>query len=863
MGVFINVLPLRIDVGDRSVHDSVLQTHADLETLLGHERASLALAQRCSGVPAGTPLFSAILNYRHNSTPSDESQGHIDINILEVKERTNYPFVIIQLPGVTLKPEDMNNDIVKFDLDLALWESSGEIVGGLSYSTALFDHSTIERHVGYLQTMLQVMVNNASQSIGAVDILSSSERELLLQTWNATSMPYPDHLCIHQIFENQVEQSSDAIALVYEDQSLTYTELNTRANRLALQLRKSGIKHGDFIATLLKRSFELITAQIAILKVGAIYVPIDPKAPEDRQAFIINDCSAKLLITDEHTQVSSIFQVPLLRLDVNCLSEMEVTDTTTSDGITQGVTCQTSSCLDTAYAMYTSGSTGLPKGVLVPHRAIARLAINNGYANIGAHDRVAFAANPAFDASTFEIWAPLLNGGRVVIIDADTFTDCYRLREALDHHQITTLFLTTVLFNQFVTSIGPALAKLRYLLCGGEQENLESFSTLMKHGGPENLIHCYGPTETTTFATTYKVAKIADQQDRLPIGRPISNTTIYVLDQHRRPVPLGCEGELYIGGTGVANGYLNRSILTGERFIPDPFSKQADARMYRTGDLVRYLDDGNLVFVSRNDDQVKIRGFRIELGEIEARLLEHPLVREAVVIAVGTDSDKRLVAYVVTDTADHLPQLMRDHLATVLPEYMIPAAFVQMDALPLTPNGKLDKRALPEPERDAFASQGYEAPQGEIETSLATIWADLLKIERVSRHDDFFMLGGHSLLAVRLMNRISTLGVNLQLFTLFASPTLSELANVISSKFVEENNTVEAIAPISRDEVLPLSFAQQRLWFLAQMEGVSDAYHIAIAIRLEGSLNRDAWQSALNTIFARHESLRSTFVNIE
>ncbi|KAF9368753.1 hypothetical protein BGX21_006364, partial [Mortierella sp. AD011] len=257
--------------------------------------------------------------------------------------------------------------------------------------------------------------------------------------------------------------------------------------------------------------------------------------------------------------------------------------------------------------MYTSGSTGIPKGVLVPHQAISRLVINNGYAKIGTHDRVAFAANPAFDASTFEVWAPLLNGGSVVVIDTDTFTDSHRLRDALDRYQITTLFLTTALFNQFVASIGSALAKLTYLLCGGEQENLESFSMLMKHGGPDNLIHCYGPTEVTTFATTYNVTKILNQQDRLPIGRPISNTTTYVLDQYRRPVPIGCEGELYIGGAGVANGYLNQSALTAERFFSNPFTKQPDARMYKTGDLVRYLPDGNLIFVSRNDHQVKIR----------------------------------------------------------------------------------------------------------------------------------------------------------------------------------------------------------------------------------------------------------------
>ncbi|KAF9084436.1 hypothetical protein BGX27_003809, partial [Mortierella sp. AM989] len=763
-----------------------------------------------------------------------------------------------QLPGLTLKPVEMNYDIVKFDLDLALSETNGEIVGGLSYSTALFDRPTIERHVGYLQTMLQKMLNDVTQSITTVDILSSFENELLLQTWNATNMPYPDHLCIHQIFEIQVAQSPDAIAVVYEDQTLTYRELNARANHLTLQLCESGVRHGDLIATLFKRSFELVSTQLAILKIGAAYVPIDPKAPVDRQAFIINDCAAVLLITDEYMQVPTTIQTPLIRLAANYGGEMNMTYEAV-----QNTSYWTCSSLDTAYVMYTSGSTGIPKGVLVPHRAIARLVINNGYTNIGPHDRVAFAANPAFDASTFEVWAPLLNGGRAVIIDADTFTDSHRLEMALDRHQVTALFLTPVLFNQFVVSIGPALAKLRYLICGGDQASLESFTTLLKYGGPEHLINGYGPTETTTFATTYEVTGINDQQDRLPIGRPISNTTVYVLDQYCKPVPLGSEGELYIGGNGVANGYLNRPTLTAERFIPDPFSKQADARMYRTGDLVRFLPDGNLVFVSRNDGQVKIRGFRIELGEIEARIVEHPLVRETIVVAVGADSDKRLIAYVVADDVVQLAQLIRDHLAHALPEYMIPTAFVRLDVLPLTPNGKIDRHALPEPERDDFASQGYEAPQGEMEKVLATIWADILKIEKIGRHDNFFMLGGHSLLAMRLMNRISSLGMRLQLSALFTSQTLSELASILATQFVQENQYFDPITPASRDGVLPLSFSQQRLWLLSQMEGTNDTYHMPMAFRLQGTLDRDAWKRALDTMFSRHESLRSTFVNVE
>ncbi|KAF9103021.1 hypothetical protein BGX27_010776, partial [Mortierella sp. AM989] len=478
MGPFINTLPFRIDLQEASVEEALLQTQSGLTALLEHQHASLTVAQRCSKIPVGTPLFNAVLNYRRSSAPASTTRSIDGMQVISEQERTNYSFVM---------------SVDDFGTDLCLTCQVRTSVDAM-------------RVCGYMEQALYSLADaldhTPSMPARELEILPIEERDLLLQTWNTTSMPYPDHLCIHQMFESQVVQSPHAIALVYEDRTLTYHELNVRANHLALQLYESGIKHGDFIAILLKRSFELVVTQLAILKVGAAYVPIDPKAPKDRQIFIVHDCAAKLLITDEQMQVPATIQTPLLRVAFNCAEEVNMTST--SHGGNENALYCAHSSLDTAYAMYTSGSTGIPKGVLVPHRAIARLTINNGYTNIGPHDRVAFAANPAFDASTFEVWAPLLNGGRVVIIDADTFTDSHRLGKALDHHQVTTLFLTTVLFNQFVVSIGPVLTKLKYLLCGGEQESLESFSTLLKYGGPEHLIHCYGPTETTTFATTYE-----------------------------------------------------------------------------------------------------------------------------------------------------------------------------------------------------------------------------------------------------------------------------------------------------------------------------------------------------------------------
>ncbi|KAF9930846.1 hypothetical protein BGZ67_005586, partial [Mortierella alpina] len=413
---------------------------------------------------------------------------------------------------------------------------------------------------------------------------------------------------------------------------------------------------------------------------------------------------------------------------------------------------------------------------MVLHQGIARLVINNGYAHIGPGDRVAFAANPAFDASTFEVWAPLLNGGCIVVIDSDTSAHPKRLEDALERHRINTLWLTMTLFNQYVYSIGPALAKLKYLLCGGEQGNQETFAALLKHGGPQHLINGYGPTEATTFATTYNASRMVNQPDRLPIGRPIGSTYVYVLDKHGNLAPLGAIGELHIAGAGVAAGYLNRPDLTTEKFLPNPFSKTQGAYMYKSGDLVRYLPDGNLVFMGRNDDQVKIRGFRIELGEIEARLVEHSLVQESVVLALGEGSEKRLVAYVVAEPAECLAHTLRSHIEERLPTYMIPAAFVRLDAIPVTANGKVDRRALPEPQEDAFARQEYEAPRGETEEAIAVIWSELLGVTQISRHDSFFALGGHSLLVVKMLDRLHRLDLTVSVRVLFESPTLSVLA---------------------------------------------------------------------------------------
>ncbi|MCK1735789.1 amino acid adenylation domain-containing protein, partial [Bradyrhizobium sp. 138] len=835
MGLFINTLPVRLALDETGVAASVRSTHAQLSELLAHEHASLALAQRCSGVAAPAPLFSALLNYRHNRPAATPGSGTDDVlsgvEWLGEEERTNYP--------LTLSVEDF-----------------GEALG---LTAQVAEPISADRICGYMQQTLAQLAAALERApntpVRELDILPADERTYLLEELNRTAAPYPVEQCIHELFEAQVRQAPNAVAVVCQDQRVSYGELNARANRLAHHLIALGVRPGDSIATVLDRSVALVVAQLAILKTGGVYVPIDRALPSARQEWLMADCAARLVLSEIDGDDLVEAAIPVLAIEPLIVG----TGSSSDPGLALSAEAA-------AYIMYTSGSTGLPKGVLVPHHAVNRLVINNGYAKIEAGDRMAWAGNPAFDASTFEVWAPLLNGGCIVIMQA--VTDPGRFARALNQHRVTSLFLTTALFNQHASSIAPTLAQLKYLLCGGERNDLRSFLRLLKEEGPVRLIHCYGPTETTTFATVWNCP--ADFNGAVvPIGRPIANTRVYLLDGHGAPVPFGAVGELYIGGAGVARGYLNRPELTAERFIASPFVD--GDRLYRTGDLGRYLPDGNLEFLGRNDDQVKIRGFRIEPGEIAARLCEHAFVREAVVVAQqDRRGDKHLIAYVVgsdeagsdEDDGGGLAGTLRAHLSAHLPDYMVPSAFVRLEVLPLTVNGKLDRKALAAPADDAYARAAYEAPQGAVETALARIWAELLGLERVGRHDHFFELGGHSLLAVQVSSRLSqAVGVELPLSTLFATPVLADFAASIAEVLSRSGRQdVPAIAAVSRHEPLVLSFAQQRLWFLAQLDEGSTHYHIPLALRLRGVLDRSAWQRSLDRLFARHEALRSVFV---
>jgi amino acid adenylation domain-containing protein len=804
----------------------------ELRPLIGFLLDTHVLRTDLSGDPIMRQLMVSVQQsvasvYSHRATPFDQvvsalkpernqSYSPVVQVMLNWRDRDDQP-QFIGLPGVATEALLAQPKIAKFDLVLTLTDTQSEIHLEIEYCTDLFHEARIEILVGHLRTLLEGVVANSERKVSELPLLSSGERDMLLRTWNVTGRDYPSHQCLHALFEQKVERAPEAVAIVFEDQELTYGELNTRANGVAHRLIDLGVQPSERVGTILARSVDLVVAQLAILKAGATYVPMDPKAPSIRHAWIVEDCAARLLIIDSTTEVSFKPGVPVLRLGANGLDAAEALS------INPG---RWASSLGAAYVMYTSGSTGTPKGVIVPHRAVTNLVVNNEYAIMDADDRVAFAANPSFDASTFEVWGPLLNGGTLVVISEDTVLTPKDFVRTLLRERVNILWLTVGLLNQLVEDLEPVLAQLRILITGGDVLNPRVISRVLSdpRKRPKELLNGYGPTETTTFATTYRIDSLA--HGRIPIGRPISNARTYLLDAYREPVPLGAVGELYIGGAGVAAGYLNRPDLTAERFLVDPFVADPDARMYRTGDLARYLPDGNLVFLGRNDHQVKVRGFRIEPGEVEAVLKTHPTVVDGVVVALGKGSEKRLVAYFVADSDDLDAITLRGHLGAVLPEHMVPAAFVRLDRFPLTANGKVDRRALPPPDDEAYAREAYEKPQGRTETILATIWVEVLGVQSISRRDNFFNLGGHSLLAVKVIGEINkTFKLHLNVPVFFLNPTIAQLATVL------EHN--EHARPETR--VVPLR--QGRSGLPVYLMGARPAeYHIAQLIAGDRSI---------------------------
>lgn len=837
VGLFINTVPLRVRiVPDMTVASWLQQVRNQWSALRDYEHTPLVKIQSWSQVPRGQPLFETVFNYQ-------DPGWDAALRALGGKW-ANRQFGIRSLPNYPLAVDAYGGDALLIKL---------------LYHRNRFDDATITRMLGHLKTLLEAMANDPGQKLADVPLLTESERHQLLVEWNDTDADFPKEKCVHELFEAQAARTPDALAVADDWQQLTYRGLNDRADELARRLRMLGVEPDARVGVAMSRSPEMIVAWLAVLKAGGAFVPLDPAAPQERLAFMLKDAGVAVLLTQKPVDGESQFHGAGIKL--LCVDGPPQASDGSPDEVPSETKIRAPHSRDLAYVIYTSGSTGEPKGVEIEHASLVNLiAWHQRTYRVTLADRATQLAAPVFDASIWEVWPYLTAGASIHIPDEETRITPAKLQAWLVAQRITLTFIPTPLAEVLLDEPWPAGCALRAVLTGGDRLHRPPATNF-----PCALFNHYGPTENAVVTTWTAVPPAIHQIAPPPIGRPLSNAQVYLLDARLQPVPVGVTGELHIGGASLARGYLNRPDLTTEKFIPNPFSNDPRSRLYQTGDLVRWLPDGNIEFLGRRDHQVKVRGNRIELGEIESALARHPAIREAVVVARADDGrEPRLVAYVVpaagqSATANEL----RDFLRQRLPDAMLPAAVVFLPTLPLTTNGKVDRKALPAPEADIGTAAEFVAPRTATEEKLAGIWCEVLGLKRAGIHDNFFELGGHSLLATQVISRVrSALLVELPLHELFAAPTIASLAAKIET--TSRSAVADARNPIVHIERMgeqPLSFAQERLWFLEQLEPGLPVNNIPIALRLEGSLNAAALEQALNEIVRRHATLRTAFRN--
>jgi amino acid adenylation domain-containing protein len=771
----------------------------------------------------------------------------------------NVPSGQIDLPGVTAQMLVDGNGSSQFELTLALEEREEGIQGSLEYNADLFTAETISRLLGHWQTLLEGVVLAPHALISELPLLSEEERRCLLVEWNTTQVALPRQGCLQDLFEQQVQRTPDAIALVDEEQQLTYAQFNRRANQLAHHLRKRGIGPDALVGICLERSLDLVIGVLGVLKAGGAYVPLDPGYPQERLAFMLADARIQVLVTQQR-----LLEILPPHHNVVCLdTDWHLIAQESKDNRSLAITSES-----LLYVLYTSGSTGQPKGVMGTHGStLNRLHWMWTTYPFHPEERCCQKTALSFVDSVWEIFGPLLKGVRTHIIPESIVKDPPSLLHTLATHAVTRIVLVPSLLRALMETadnFNGMLPDLKYCVSSGEALPLDLAQRFL-HAVPHcTLLNLYGSSEVAADVTCYAVRQEHEWRSSIPIGRPIANTQIYLLDRVGNPVPIGVIGEVYIAGIGLARGYSGRADLTGERFVPNPFAEQEGERLYRTGDLARYRSDGAIEYVGRRDQQVKVRGFRIELGEIEAVLQASPAIREAVVLLRGERvADKRLVAYVVGQPGEHLEHReLRRALQRQVPAYMIPSAFVVLEAFPLLPNGKVDRRALKALEvvedEKPDVQQGAGTP---IEELLEALWSEILERQQIRRHDNFFEQGGHSLLATQLVAQVrNRLGVEVPLRALFEAPTVSEFALQVEQALrADAGSELLPMTVVSRSSVLPLSYVQQRLWFLDQLEPGSIAYLHANAFHLEGTVDVCSLEGALQVVIGRHEILRTTF----
>ncbi|MEM8961263.1 MAG: non-ribosomal peptide synthase/polyketide synthase, partial [Acidobacteriota bacterium] len=831
IGFFVNTLVLRLDLSGRPTFRTVLERTRDVAVgAYQHQDLPFEKLVDLLGVPrdaSTTPLVQVLLVLQNAMSAPPALPG------LEVER--------VPVRGIT----------AKYDLSVIVEEIDGGLRGALEYRTSLFEPATAERLLRHWTLLLERIADDPDLSLAASTFAPPADRAHLV-TWGGDAHFPTDGLL--DLVDRLAQRDPDGVAVVDDDGELRRAELVTRARGLARELVARGVAPGEPVVLFATRSVDTVVAMLAIIGAGASYVPLDTAYPEERIAWIVDETRARFALVDEDTHERVPDTVTAL-----VLSELFEGVDTGADGRAEddgaGDWPVPTDADSVAYVMYTSGSTGKPKGVVVTHGNIVARLEDADFADLGPEQVVVHLASPAFDASTLELWGPLLVGARLVVAPPPPLS-LDDIGAMLRDYQVSTVFFTTALFNQVVDSQIDALHDVRQLMAGGEAASPSHFRRIRAALPNTTAINGYGPTENTVFTTCFAL-RPGDEltTTSVPLGGPIRSTTVYVFDDVFELAPIGVPGELCTGGGGVSLGYLERPGLTAERFVPDPFSSRPGARLYRTGDRARWRQDGRLEFLGRLDRQIKLRGFRIEPGEIESALLAEPTLVEAVVVVVGDDSHRRLVAYVVaSEPIDEAA--LRARVGADLPSYMVPSVVMELDRLPLTANGKLDRKALPVPEWDGTTE--YEAPTTLTEERLATLYATVLEIERVGRRDDFFALGGHSLLATRLVSRLRhELRVEISLRQIFETPTLAALAAVIDT--APKIDHAPAVV-MDRGESLPLSLAQERLWLLAQLQPDSPAYNVPLALRLVGELDVDALRGAFDQVVARHDTLRTVFV---
>jgi amino acid adenylation domain-containing protein len=851
------------------------RNRSEVEGLIGFFVNALVLRTNLSGDPTFLESLGRVREvclgaYTHQDLPFEmlveELQSERDLsrqplfNILLSLQ--NAPAAPLQIPGLSIKSVQLDNKTSKFDLEVTLSETSAGLAALVEYNTDLFDATTITRLINHYRHLLQDVARNPHQRLSLLSLLSDSEQHQLLVEYNDTATAYPQHHGLAQLFEAQAAATPDRVAYICEDNYLSYGTLNRRANRLAHYLKRLGVGPEQRVGVCLRRSTETIIALLGIMKAGGAYVPVDVGHPVAEQQYIIEEAQVRVVLCErgwaEHVKVS--------RARVVCVEDelREIEKESDSNPVREG------GLENTSHVMYTSGSTGEPKGVVVEQRQLLnRFEWMWGAYPFASHEVACQRTTVSFSVSLWEMLGPLLKGVPTVILSDEVGKDPPRLVEALATHAVTRIMLVPSLLRAVLENgidLERRLPDLKLWIVAGEPFSRDLYEKFREALPAAHLCIDYGATEMHGVAWYDTRQSRCDERRRLPIGRPINNTKLYLLDVNRQPVPPGVIAGLYVDSIGLARGYLNRPDLTAEVFVPNPFSNRPGSRLYRTNDLAQYRPDGLLEYVGRQDFQVKIRGNRVEPGGIESVLKEHTAVAQAVVMARDAErlkEQKRLIAYVVPSKKPG-PTVsdLRRFVSGRVPEYMVPSAFVLLDALPLLPNGKINRRALPSHEAvRPELEEEFMPPRTPEEEILAGIWADLLNVERIGVLDNFFELGGHSLLAARVASRIrEVFGVDLPLRRLLESPTIADLAaSIETARQTSGALRIPPIEPAPRHEHLPLSFAQQRLWFIDQLESGGVAYNIPIIVRLTGTLNTPALHQSFTEILRRHEVLRTSF----